>query len=735
MTNHLMIAFDDLFQYKDFLQPGKWGYSPFGIELELPGLARLEARSTIFRRASAVIPVCGPSRASIMSGYSPYETGVFNNETWDDRIRPEQIWTYHLRRAGYWMGTVGKLFHGYNPVSSAVYSALYDSPPFVVRWNPSGPRTQWGGLSGGGWDGQEDLYYDSMVVEYTKKFLESRSRDDGPWHWEAGFHHPHNPWYAPNRIYSSLNLDDIILPVDWPLSWDLLPFVNDYIGMGKNISTSSPGTWTSDQVLYWKKSVRNYLAAIIWADEKLGEVLDALESSHFNDDTLITCWSDHGYHLGDKGRWHKFTLWEEACNAPFMISAPGQEVKRTVWDPVSLIDLGPTVCDFLGVDLPSHYRGVSLRPLVDGECMPERMIPSFNYGSASGAIGEWRVSVYQDETFEFYNVMTDPWLKDNIAIREPANNLFLRYRNILYETCREWGLDIVADGAILKPGTPFTSFLGWEPPKDAITNSVFIMGDVEVMARSPNYQRMYQMATIQRGADERCIKLPAGVGYIYMRNSTTGSTVVGNSEDNEIILSAGINRIVHMGDGDDILTGAPGVKKGAPGGRILAYGGRGDDFIGGSNGESWEQPHDTLYGGAGDDTLMGYAGNDYLDGGAGNDYLYGGTGNDTLVASSGNDTLIGGAGNDVLVVTGGSHVLTGGPDADTFIIMRTGEVQTITDLTEIDTLDLSDWACIQPVQLKQVARNVEISAAFEKIICLNQTVETVRLSIMGATHV
>ena len=218
MTNHLMIAFDDLFQYKDFLQPGKWGYSPFGIELELPGLARLEARSTIFRRASAVIPVCGPSRASIMSGYSPYETGVFNNETWDDRIRPEQIWTYHLRRAGYWMGTVGKLFHGYNPVSSAVYSALYDSPPFVVRWNPSGPRTQWGGLSGGGWDGQEDLYYDSMVVEYTKKFLESRSRDDGPWHWEAGFHHPHNPWYAPNRIYSSLNLDDIIPPVDWPLS-------------------------------------------------------------------------------------------------------------------------------------------------------------------------------------------------------------------------------------------------------------------------------------------------------------------------------------------------------------------------------------------------------------------------------------------------------------------------------------------------------------------------------------
>jgi|GEM_PF-955725 len=733
MTNHLSIAFDDLFQYKDFIQAGKWGHSPFGIEVALPNLARLEARSTNFRRASATIPICNPSRASIMSGFSPYETGVFNLDPVGDWVKPEHLWTYHLRRAGYWMGTIGKIFHGYVPQPASVYAALYDSTPFTVIWNPSGDGIEWGGMYGKSWDDQEDRYYDAMVSDGTAAFLQSRNPADGPWHWECGFHHPHNPWYAPTRIYESLDLDDIIMPADWPLAWDLLPFPRDFVGMGQQIGTPSPSTWTPDEIDYWRRSVRNYIAAVVWADEKLGVVLDALEASPFNDDTLITCWSDHGYHLGDKDRWHKFTLWEESCNAPFMVSRPGQTVAREVWDPVSLIDIGKTVCDILGVDLPSHYRGVSLKPFCEGGTMPERMVPSFNYGSASGAIGPWRVSVYQDETFEFYNVMTDPWLKDNIALREPTNPLFLQYRDMLYETCREWGLDLVTDGAILRPGTPFTSFLGWEPPEKAITNSIFLIGDVEEMARTPNYLRMYQAATPWRGVAQQRIVMPTGVGFLNLTDNSENISILGNADSNVIVLSAGKNRTVDLGDGDDILTGVANSKSASLGGRVLAYGGRGNDWIGGSDGLNWEQPHDTLYGGAGNDTLMGYAGNDYLDGGAGDDSLDGGSGNDTLIAGAGNDTLIGGTGNDLLIVTGGSHRLTGGSDADVFRIMRTGQLQTITDLTSADTLDLSDWAGIQPVIVTQVGSTVEVTAALERIVCLSATRATVVARITGAS--
>ncbi|SEN87004.1 Arylsulfatase A [Paracoccus alcaliphilus] len=740
MVNHLMIAFDDLFNYKDFIQAsGKWGRSPFGIEVSLPNLARLEARSTSFRRAACTIAACGPSRASIMSGYSPYETGVLNDENWRDHIKVEQIWSYHLRQAGYWMGTVGKVFHGYVPQPSSVYQALYDSEPFTVIHNPSTERTDWGGLYGIGFDNEEH-WYDVMVSETTADFLANIApgiaAEGRFWHWEAGFHHPHNPWYTPNRIYESIDLDDIVMPEDWPLSWDLLPFAVAFTGMGQHLGSPSPSTWDEERIDWWRKSVRNYIAAVIFADEKLGVILDALEASPFNDNTLITCWSDHGYHLGDKGVWHKFSLWEEACNAPLLISAPGQTTGRTVWQPVSLVDIGPTVCDYLGVDLPDHFRGISLRPLVEGGTMPERMIPSFHYGSASGGIDDWRVSVYQDETFEFYNVMTDPWMKDNIAAREPDNPLFLQYRDMLYEACRDWGLDIVADGAIIRPGTPFASLLGWEPSPHSPTNSLFVMGDLDERARSPNYRRMYQMGTIWRDPADRLIKMPLGVGSIYLRNTTTGATVVGNDGGNFITLAGGrATRTVIMGDGDDTLSGSPNGGAAVTGGRVIAYGGRGNDLIYGGSGTGGFGPGNSeLYGGAGDDTLMGGAGNDLLIGGAGDDSIRGGAGDDTIIADAGNDRINADSGEDLIILQNGSHfVWTGAAGTDTVRVMRTGQVQTIGGLTASDVIDLSDWAGIQPVNVALAGGQVEITAAFEKVICETTNIALVAGCITGAT--
>lgn len=173
---------------------------------------------------------------------------------------------------------------------------------------------------------------------------------------------------------------------------------------------------------------------------------------------------------------------------------------------------------------------------------------------------------------------------------------------------------------------------------------------------------------------------------------------------------------------------------GVTGGRIIAYGGRGNDIINGSDGANWENPHDTLYGGAGDDTLNGYRGNDYLDGGAGDDYLDGGSGNDTLVASAGTNQLIGGADNDLMIVKGGSNRMYGAAGLDTFQIHRTGLEQVVTDLSADDTLDLSDWAAIQPVSVVQDGNHVVVSAALERIVCLNTTVATVQSAITGATY-
>lgn len=720
MTNHLMITADDLFNYKDFIQAGKWGYSPFGINVALPNLARLEARSTFFRRASATMPICAPSRASIMTGMSPAEQGTLDSKEWYEKVRPESLWTYQLRRAGYHIGTVGKIFHGYDNQPPHVREALYDSAPFTPVWNPSTVATKWGGGGGGnGWDGDEDQYYDSMVANTAVDFITNIAPTLGgkPWHFEAGFHHPHMSWDHPNRIFAQVSLDDIIMPTDWPLSWELLPFPRDTIGMNKTWSTPNPTTWTVEEIDFWKKTVRNYISAVIWVDEKLGEILDALEASPYNDNTLITFWSDHGYHLGDKGVWHKMTLWEEACNAPLLISAPGQTIGRDVWAPVSLVDVGPTVCDYLDVPYTTLVHGTSIRPLVEGGTMPERLILSFLFGSASGAVGDYRITAYQDGTTEYYNVITDPWLKTNLAGTGPnyADNL-----EWLLQTTWEWGIQLVEEGATIRPGSPFASYLGLNPSVTDVTNSFIVMGDLDARAKSPGYQRMWAMYPDRWTGDAPEVRMPPTVKSLIVEGTMTDGSVHGNELSNVVTVTDGSTNVVYLHGGNDVFGGYNSV-------RAVVYGGSGNDTITTGN------LADTLVGGIGDDSLRANGGNDYLIGGAGNDTMLGLAGNDTIVADAGSDIIDAGTGADTIIVTGGSHILRIGDEAgDRIVINRTGEVQTVRSSTTV-TLDLTDWAGLQPVRVEQVGKHVHVTAGMEKVICEWTTAANLAARITGVT--
>ena len=723
MTNHLMITADDLFNYKDFIQVGKWGHSPFGIEVPLSNLARLEARSTIFRRASAVVPICSPSRASIMTGMSPADNGILNNYEWYEKVRPESLWTYQLRRAGYYVGTVGKIFHGYENQPDHVREALYDSAPFTPVWSPSGTATAWGGRGGGtGWDGDEDHYYDSMVANNTADFLTNVAPTLGgkPWHWEAGFHHPHLFWEQPNRIFAQVNVDDIIMPADWPLSWDLLPFPSDEIGMQKTWNDVHPSTWTQEQVQMWKLTVRNYIAAVIWMDDRLGLILDALEASPFNDDTLITFWSDHGYHLGDKGVWHKMTLWEEACNAPLMISAPGQTVSREVWTPVSLVDVGATVCDYLGVHTTAGNKSVSIRPLVDGATMPDRLILSFLFGSGvSGAVGDYRITTYQDGTTEYYNIITDPWLKTNLAGTGPGYAANLEW---LFQEAYDWGVQMVEEGTTIRAGTPYAAYLGLNPSPTDLTSSFAIMGDQDVRGKSPGYQKMWAgFVDKWVGSGPKVVQMPPSVENMTTIGAVNNTTVHANDLSNDVTVGGdGQNNTVHLYGGDDTFTAQANT-------RVVVYGGSGNDILRGGN------RADSLYGGPGDDQIRGNGGNDYIVGVAGNDTIFGGDGDDTIIADAGNDDIDPGAGSNTIIVTGGSHLLRPGGTSTRMVIQRTGESQLIGWFASSTIIDLSDWAPIQPVQVRQVGSHVHITAGMEQVVSQWSTVANVLPQITGVT--
>lgn len=219
--------------------------------------------------------------------------------------------------------------------------------------------------------------------------------------------------------------------------------------------------------------------------------------------------------------------------------------------------------------------------------------------------------------------------------------------------------------------------------------------------------------------------MPADVKDLIATFRMSGAVIYGNTLNNDIKLNTGIDRTVHMGDGDDFLNASEG-------GRVVAYGGRGNDTIVGGDNSSVVNMSDTIFGGAGNDSILAGGGNDYIDGGTGDDWIEGGTGNDTLIGGPGNDTLLGGEGDDLIVVSG-SDVVRGQGGANTFRIYKSGGVPVIRDLTAQDTIDLSHWSGIQPVTVTQVGSGVEVTAAMERVIFDATTVATVRARITGVT--
>lgn len=708
MPNVLFIAADDLCHLDRMLAVLVSGY-------ELPSLRRLMSSGTDFDRAYCCVPVCEPARTAVMSGFSPADTRSFDlTEGWKDILRPEHLWAYQFRQAGYWMGTTGKIYHGYDAQPQWVYDVLYDSERFVIRnWNPATAGAEdRGGMYGLVFE-DETLWYDYERATEAINMINARPVGQ-PWFIECGFHHPHNAWYSPRRIHDMVPLENVIIPASWQGGFDTLPFVRQFIGAGE-LSSSDPALWTAEETLYVRQTIRNYAAGALWMDVQLGRVLDALEASPHANDTIVTFYSDHGYHLSDHSRWHKFTLYEQSACAPMVIRAPGQ-VPRKVAAPVSHVDLGATLLDLCGLPIREGHRGVSLKPWIDGETPAPRVIPTFWYGSTSVASDDKRVTVYQDGSSEMFNIVSDVWSKTNISTADPA---FEALREAAIVTARDWGFMVVEEAVDTSRPGPLQSFLGTMPTDTHISTSFVALGDFDsTKGRSPGYQRMWGAAETNGGI----VRMPPHVeDFSTMGRSAAKMHLIGNALNNVVRIEEAYWQEFRadLGEGDDEI-----VRAGST--RVIAYGGPGNDTL---RAGAWGG--NRLYGGPGDDSLIGGANNDYLEDGPGNDYLDGGAGNDTLVATSGTARMVGGAGDDLLIVTGGQNRLHGGAGADTFRIMRTGLIQTITDLNADDRLDLSDWAGIQPVRLVQAGPDCHVTAGVELIICEGRTIANVQPRISG----
>lgn len=366
--NVLFISVDDL---NDWI--GCLGANP---QTKTPNIDKLASQGTLFTRAYCPVPACMGSRAATLTGIAPYNSGLYeNSQQWKEVLLPQTTTLpKHFMNNGYYTAGAGKIFHHYqnDPESWNDYypSKKYQFPPFATP--PKKDRPNFNKFE------RFDNWYDSfdwgpldLNVQETGdyksvKFIQNElnKKHSKPFFLTCGIYRPHLPWYVPRKYFDMFPLNDIQMP---DINY------NDYDDIPPGASRNGKCIYfkTIEENGYLKQTVQAYLASIAYMDEMIGILLNSLAKSAYADNTIVVFWSDHGWHLGEKLTFRKFTLWEEAARVPLIIRLPksiktkqiqGLQCDKTV----SLLDLYPTLVSLCGLKpVTSHQLdGHDLIPLL-----------------------------------------------------------------------------------------------------------------------------------------------------------------------------------------------------------------------------------------------------------------------------------------------------------------------------------------------------------------------------------
>lgn len=451
--NILFLCVDDMKDWVNCLG----GYEG---KVHTPNIDRLADRGILFTNAHCASPKCAPSRAAVMTGLRPSTTGLYDNgHWWLPNLPGVTTIPKHFRNHGYFVAGAGKVFHhtaGNHPPNQwdAFQRITFQEDPWFrdVKLNypwsqPAAPPPgfPFSGVAGLGHENDwgplpiaSGEYDDARTTKFAVNFLgnygsrpehhfKPSDADDSdtttargpasipvgrrPFFLACGLFRPHLPWYVPQQFFDMYPLEEIVLPAVHQEDLTDLP------AEGLRLAASRrEDLLTIQKASRWKHAVRAYLASITCADARIGEVLDALNESKFNDNTVIIIWSDHGWHLGEKQHWHKSTLWEEATHVPLTISAPGFKPGICRW-PVSLLDVFPTLNELAELPAIPVHEGKSLVPLLrDPELdWNTPAVIEYRRGNAAVRSERYRYIRYHDGGEELYDLSVDPHEWFNLA--------------------------------------------------------------------------------------------------------------------------------------------------------------------------------------------------------------------------------------------------------------------------------------------------------------------------------
>ena len=430
--NVLMIIADDL---NDWV--GCLGGHP---DVKTPNLDRRADRGLLFANAYCVAPLCNPSRVATFTGQRPSKTGIYlNGVVWHEVLPGVVTIPQHFKANGYYVAGGGKVYHhppGFNRRSDwdeyfdQVFDGHYQArlargeDPSIFTWPQGFPLNQLPAVKAlakppqnpnefdwGPFDQEDRQMGDGQMVEWAAKLLARPPKQ--PFFLAAGIYRPHLPWYAPRKYFDMYRPNRITLP---PVKADDLEDVPE---AGRRMAAERRGDL--DLVVQegrYREVLQAYLASVTFCDALIGRLLDALDAGPAAKNTIIVLWSDNGWHFGEKQHLHKSTLWGRSTHVPFLMVVPcvTRERTRTV-QPVSLIDLFPTLNELCGLPQPAGLDGVSLVPLLkDPEHVWDRpAVTTHQQGNHAVSSDRWRYIHYADGGEELYDYRNDPNEWTNLA--------------------------------------------------------------------------------------------------------------------------------------------------------------------------------------------------------------------------------------------------------------------------------------------------------------------------------
>lgn len=428
--NVLFISIDDLNDMPRFM-----GRYPDALT---PHMDRIAARGISFSRAHTPYPLCGPARASVMTSTLATTHG-FHSHTGDREVkaRGREMGTSTLpelfKSHGYHVMAVGKLFHNHVPPGTVDESGArgkWDQhPKGRQNFKSNKTLTDWAY-----WPRKEEDMADAQAADWASERLAKEYEQ--PFLMMVGFIRPHVPWIVPDRYFDLYpEPGKLTMPPYKPDDLDDVPKRSRFL----NIATEMPNTGMLIRKKQWNEVIHAYLASCSFVDHHLGRVLDALESGPEADNTLIVLWSDHGYHLGEKGSFQKHSLWERSSHVPLVFAGPGIEPKQVCGRPVSLIDLLPTLAELCGLPAMQAWEGRSLAPLIENpeKEWPHPVITTWQGRNYAIQTESHRYLIYDDGSEELYDHQDDLDEWHNLAEQSEFTPLKTELRGYVPETYEE----------------------------------------------------------------------------------------------------------------------------------------------------------------------------------------------------------------------------------------------------------------------------------------------------------